>query len=110
MPEQLIDLWLVMYAWALMPAQKAAICAMAMSALRVMTSGGLRKPRRWGETLMVGLLAWNSLPVVTHFGYDPDAAAFFCTFLGYIGVHGFEERVDKLLDNVAGIASALRRK
>ena len=110
MPDQFTQAWLTVYALAQEPAQAAALCAVLMSSLRVLTSGGLRNPKRWIETLMVGFLAWTSLPFIQHFGFEPDTGRFFAAFLGYIGVHGFEKRVDRLLDNIADVASALRRK
>lgn len=110
MPDQITELWLTVSTFAREPAQSAALCAIFMSSLRVLTSGGLRKPKRWIETLMVGFLAWTSLPFIQHWGFEADIGRFFAAFLGYIGVHGFEKRVDRLLDNIADVASALRRK
>lgn len=110
MPDQITELWLTIATFVQEPSQSAAICAMVMSSLRVLTSGGARICKRWIETLMVGFLAWTSLPFIQHFGFEPDTGRFFAAFLGYIGVHGFEKRVDRLLDNIADVASALRRK
>lgn len=110
MPDTLLNIWLIVGAFVKDPPIAAALSAMFMSSLRVITSGGGLKPKRWAETLMVGFLAFVSIPVIVHFHFEPAAGAFFGAFLGYIGIHGFEQRVDKLLGSAADIASALRRK
>ncbi|WP_110693307.1 phage holin family protein [Salinicola halophyticus] len=102
MPDYITHLGLALADWLQQPEQKVALSAAFMSAVRVITSGGLRNPKRWGETVMVTFLAWTSLPIIQHYGYEEETGRFIAAFLGYIGVHGFEKRIDKLLDNLTG--------
>lgn len=110
MPDNLIDAWLAIREFIRSPAALASLAAMFMSALKMGYTGGLLRKKKWLETLMVGFLSYFSIPVITYWGFDPEAGAFFGAMLGYLGIHTMEEKLDRLIDNFAGIASALRRK
>lgn len=97
MPDSLYQGWLALKTVLLQPTVSASIAAMAMAALKLMSSIPPKPARKWFEVPMVGMASYGLVPVSLSFGADPSWASGLGAAVGYIGLVKLEERLDRLL-------------
>lgn len=97
MPDALYQSWLTVYSIILQPTVSAALAAMVMAALKLLSSVPPKPPRKWFEVPMVGVASYALVPVAVSFGADPSWGAGIGAGVGYLGLVQLESRIDRFI-------------
>ncbi|MDN6323516.1 MAG: phage holin family protein [Halomonas sp.] len=97
MPDALYQSWLTVQSIVLQPTISAALAAMVMAGLKLLSSVPPKPARKWFEVPMVGVASAALVPVAVSFGADPSWGAGLGAGVGYIGLVQLESRIDRLI-------------